>query len=173
LLERKGIHHLLEALAKPQPLNVKLIIAGTGSFEPELRALAVELGLSDRVEFLGFVRRDQLPDVYRMGDMFVLPSQTESFGLVFAEAMACGLPIIATRVGGIPDLVRDGTDGLLTDPADVPALRSSIETLLGDAELRRQFGRSARERVERDYSWRSVAEQYLATYQACLTKVAD
>ena len=169
LLERKGIHHLLEAIAKPSPLPVTLTIVGTGSYEEELRRICAELDLNDRVNFTGFIRRDELPELYRRYDVFALPSQTESFGLVFAEAMSCGLPIMGTFVGGIPELVRHETDGILVNPAKPGEIRESLETMLNNPEKRIAMGIAARQRIEEKYSWRVIAEQYLECYQKVLS----
>ncbi len=169
LLERKGIHHLLEAIARPDPLPVTLTIVGTGSYEDELRKICTELGLDDRVDFTGFIRRDELPELYRQHDVFTLPSQTESFGLVFAEAMSCGLPILGTFVGGIPELVRHETDGILVNPAQPGEIRESLEKMLNNPEKTIAMGVAARQRIEEKYAWRVIAEQYLACYQNVLS----
>ena len=169
LLERKGIHHLLEAIAKPSPLPVTLTIVGTGSYEEELRRICAELDLNDRVNFTGFIRRDELPELYRQYDVFALPSQTESFGLVFAEAMSCGLPIIGTFVGGIPELVRHEIDGILVNPAKPGEIRESLETMVNNPEKRKAMGVAARQRIEEKYSWRMIAAQYLECYQKVLS----
>ena len=173
LLERKGIHHLLEAIAKPDPLPVTLTIIGTGSYEGELRRICTELGLNDRVNFLGFVRREELPEHYRQHDLFTLPSQTESFGLVFAEAMSCGLPILGTFVGGIPELVRHGTDGILVSPAEPGKIRESLETILNNPEKRIAMGLAARQRIEEKYAWRMIASKYHERYLEVLSTSKD
>ncbi len=165
LLERKGIHHLLEAIAKPDPLPVTLTIVGTGSYEELLRKKCAELALNDRVNFTGFVRRDELPALYRQHDVFALPSQTESFGLVFAEAMSCGLPILGTFVGGIPELVRHETDGFLVNPAQPGEIREALGKMLTNPEKTMAMGIAARQRIEEKYSWRIIARQYLECYQ--------
>jgi glycosyltransferase involved in cell wall biosynthesis len=169
LLERKGIHHLLEAIAKPTPLPVTLTIVGTGSYEDKLRKTCTELGLDDRVKFTGFIRRDELPELYRQHDVFTLPSQTESFGLVFAEAMSCGLPILGTFVGGIPELVRHEIDGILVNPAQPGEIRESLETMLNNPEKTIAMGLAARQRIEEKYAWRIIAEQYLECYQKVIS----
>jgi len=169
LLERKGIHHLLEAIAKPDPLPVTLTIVGTGSYEDELQKVCTELGLNDRVKFTGFIRRDELPELYRQHDVFALPSQTESFGLVFAEAMSCGLPILGTFVGGIPELVRHETDGILVNPAQPGEIRESLKKMLNDPEKTIAMGIAARQRIEEKYAWRVIAEKYLECYQKVLS----
>lgn len=168
LLERKGIHTILEALAKPSRLPVQLQIIGTGPYEARLRELVNELHLADRVSFLGFVPNEKLPAYYRSADIFVLPSATESFGLVFAEAMACGLPIIASNVGGIPETVRDGIDGLLCPPDDPMALRGNLVRLMSDFGAREEISQSQRQRILRYYPWEHIAERYAELYRSVL-----
>ena len=154
LLERKGVHHLLEAIARPSPLNVTLQIVGTGSYEQELRDKTSELGLSDRVSFAGFVHSDELPELYRAADLFVLPSLTESFGLVFAEAMSCALPVVATVVGGIPELIRSGVEGILVEPGHPEQIRAALEQLLSDRTTLIELGRAGRRPDPRSVSGR-------------------
>lgn len=168
LLERKGIQTVLEACAKPTILPVELRIVGTGPFEGELREMVREFGLEDRVQFLGFVPNDELPAHYRESDIFVLPSETESFGLVFAEAMSCGLPIAASNVGGIPETVRDGIDGLLCPPGEPISLRENILRLTSNIDTRKEISHSQRERVLEQYTWDQIAERYAAVYRAVL-----
>lgn len=168
LLERKGIQTILEACAKPTILPVELRIVGTGPFETELREMVKAYGLEDRVRFLGFVPNEELPSHYRRSDIFVLPSETESFGLVFAEAMSCGLPIAASNVGGIPETVRDGIDGLLCPPGDPLALRENILRLASSIETRKEISHSQRERILERYTWDKIAARYADVYQAVL-----
>jgi glycosyltransferase involved in cell wall biosynthesis len=168
LLERKGVHHLLEAIARPTELNVELRIVGSGSYEQELRRVTEELGLMDRVTFEGFVSPDKLPDLYREADLFVLPSQTESFGLVFAEAMACALPVVATHVGGIPELIRSGKEGILVEPNNPSHIRAALEDLLSDASRLIEMGNAGRRRIEEQYTWDRIAQRYLEIYQRSL-----
>lgn len=168
LLERKGIQTILEACAKPSVLPIELRIVGTGPFETELRDMVKAYGLEDRVRFLGFVPNEELPDHYRRSDIFVLPSETESFGLVFAEAMSCGLPIAASNVGGIPETVRDGIDGLLCPPGDPLALRENILRLASSIETREEISHSQRERILERYTWDKIAARYADVYRAVL-----
>ena len=168
LLERKGIHTILEAIAKPTPLPVELKIIGTGPYEAELRELVDQLGLGSRVHFLGYVPNEELPAYYRRSDIFVLPSATESFGLVFAEAMSCGLPIAASNVGGIPETVRDGIDGLLCSPDDPPSLRENIIQLMSSADAREDISNSQRQRILEHYPWEHIAARYADVYRAAL-----
>ena len=168
LLERKGIHTILEACAKPTELPVELQIIGTGPYEAELRELVDDLGLQDRVTFLGYVPNEELPRHYRRSDIFVLPSATESFGLVFAEAMSCGLPIVASNVGGIPETVRHGIDGLLCPPDDPVALRKNIIELMSSADARKDISQSQRQRILQHYPWEHIAARYAAVYRSAL-----
>jgi glycosyltransferase involved in cell wall biosynthesis len=168
LLERKGIQTILEACSHPTLLPVELQIVGTGPYEATLRQMVKDLGLADRVTFLGFVPNDALPAYYRRSDIFVLPSETESFGLVFAEAMSCGLPIAASNVGGIPETVRDGIDGLLCPPGDSKSLRKNIQRLISNIDERREMSSSQRQRILRHYPWEHIAARYADVYRSVL-----
>jgi glycosyltransferase involved in cell wall biosynthesis len=161
LLERKGIQTILEACAKPTQLPVMLQIVGTGPYEDELRAMVDWLGLGDRVEFLGYVPNEELPRYYRKSDIFVLPSETESFGL----------PIAASDVGGIPETVRDGIDGLLCPPGDPAKLRENIIQLMSSSETRKEISDSQRQRILEHYPWEHIAARYADVYRETLGPV--
>ena len=164
LLERKGIQHLLEAIASPVALDVSLKIIGTGSYEDSLKSQTAELGLEERVTFAGFIDSDSLPEHYREADLFVLPSQTESFGLVFAEAMASGLPVIATKVGGIPELIRSGTEGILVSPASAGEIREAQEYFINNREALSEMGLAGRRRIGEKYTWSTSAGAFAGRY---------
>ena len=165
LVERKGLQHLLEAIALVRhEVDLRLVIAGTGNYEEDLRGLANELAVSDIVEFLGYQPRESLPELYRDSDLFVLPSMAESFGLVFAEAMSSGLPVIGGRTGGVPELLGD-ENGILVEPGDVDGLATAIRDLAEDPEHRQSMGIANRKRVVESYSWREVARKYLQIYR--------
>ena len=168
LLERKGISVIIEACAKPEPLPIELTIVGTGSYEETLRKRVHAMDISDRVRFTGYISNDELPFLYQNMDAFVLPSETESFGLVFTEAMSCELPILASNVGGIPETVRHGIDGLLCPPGRPDLLRANIESMINDRSARIEMGKSGRRRILDKYTWHKVAEQYLETYESIL-----
>jgi glycosyltransferase involved in cell wall biosynthesis len=168
LLKRKGIGVIIEACAKPEPLPVELTIVGTGPHEETLRANVDAMGIGDRVRFMGYVPNDELPELYRTMDVFVLPSETESFGLVFTEAMSCELPILASDVGGIPETVRHGIDGLLCPPGCPELLRANIEWMIENPDGRIGMGKSGRSRILERYTWNKVAKRYLDTYKAVL-----
>lgn len=168
LLERKGIHVIIEACARPDPLPVELTIVGTGAYEETLRKLVDKMGVGDRVKFAGYVSNNELPNLYKKMDAFVLPSEVESFGLVFTEAMSCELPILASNVGGIPETVRDGRDGLLCPPGRPDLLRKNIESMIENRDSRIEMGKSGRRRILDKYTWDKVAEKYLETYKSIL-----
>lgn len=161
---RKGPHVLLNAFAGIE--DATLVMAGSGEMLPFLKAQARFLGVEDRVHFLGYVPDETLPKLYDMADIFVLPSTTaEAFGIVVLEAMASGVPVIATDVGGIPEIVRSSESGLLVPPGNEFELREAIERLLQNEELREFYGKNGRRAVEEHYSWdvvgRQVVEKYL------------
>lgn len=165
---RKGPHVLLNAFSEIE--DATLVMVGSGELLPFLRAQAKFLGIEDRVKFLGYVNSKMLPKIFGMADVFVLPSITaEAFGIVILEAMASGLPVVATNVGGIPEIIRESESGLLVSPGNELELRNAIEKLLLDDNLREWFGNNGREAVEEKYSWDKVAERIEKTYEEVLS----
>lgn len=146
LSPEKGIADLVEATR-----DLPLVVAGDGP----LRALVPDA--------LGFVAHDELGRLYDEAAVVVLPSLREGLPLAVVEAMAHGRPVVATRVGGIPDLVEDGVTGFLVEPGDRDGLRAALERLLADPQLRRRMGTEARRRVRR-CSWDAVAAETLEAY---------
>src|SRR3990172_640723 len=130
--------------------NVTLRIAGAGELRAELEALSAELNLYDRVQFVGEVRHDQLPDVYRRATMFVQASYHEAQGMAVLEAAACGLPIVGTRVGALADLAPDAA--VATPPGDPILLGQNILTALGDPARQQALGHAAQDRAQKIYS---------------------
>jgi glycosyltransferase involved in cell wall biosynthesis len=133
---RKGIRYLLMAMQKivEQKNSAKLVIIGEGPEKKELEKLAQKLKISANVRFLG--HQESIPKILKSSEMFVLPSVKEAFGLVLLEAMAAQLPIVATGVGGIPEIIDDRKNGLLAEPKDSDALAERILTLLNNKPLR-------------------------------------
>ena len=146
LSPEKGIADLVAAAH-----DLPLVVAGDGP----LRDLVPDA--------LGFVGHDELERLYDEAAVVVLPSYREGLPLAVLEAMAHGRPVVATRVGGIPDLVEDGATGFLVEPGDVDGLRAALLRLLADPELRRRLGNEARRRVRR-CSWEAVAAETLDAY---------
>lgn len=122
-------------------------IVGSGPEEASLRALVRANGIGDRVEFTGTLERSAVRDAMRSATLFFLPSLHEEFGVAAAEAQACGLPVVATRVGGIPEVVEDGESGMLLAAGDVDAMARALGTLLADPALRAEMGANGRARV--------------------------
>ena len=165
LVERKGLRDLIRALALLERHRFELEIVGTGPDEQELRALAAELGVAGEVSFVGALDRSGVARRYRAADLFTLPSTSEAFGNVFAEALASGLPIVGTTVGGIPDLVEHGVNGLLVPPGDPAALAGAIRTLAGDPHRRMEIGRRNRLKAESLLDWDRITARYLTVYR--------
>jgi glycosyltransferase involved in cell wall biosynthesis len=142
-----------------------LRVVGDGPIEDELRRLCNDLGLGDRVEFTGYRSPAELEGIYAASDIFVLSTHSEAFANVVLEAMSWGLPVVSTRVGGCPEVIDDGFNGLLVEPGDIPAMANAITRLLDDAELRRSFGARNRERIRSSFSWMGVAAEYEMLYE--------
>lgn len=141
LVPAKGLETGLRALAAVP--DVTLAIAGDGPDRPALERLARELTIDGRVRFLGSVSRDAVLRLFRAGDASVLPSDWENFPHTVVEALAVGCPVIATTVGGVPEVVVDGENGLLVPAGDVAALAAAIERFFSDAELRTRLAAAA------------------------------
>lgn len=154
LTPAKGQHLLLQACAQLRDWGheLRLVLVGTGPDEPSLRALTQALGLQDQVTFTGAQNQDQVRAWYRVCDVFALPSFAEGVPVVLMEAMASALPCVTTRITGIPELIRDGIDGLLVTPADVQELADSLASLKEDPELRCELGQAGRRRVAQAYN---------------------
>ena len=165
---KKGICYLLEAL----PLlkgGVKLTIVDRGAPENEYAPrLVKEYGLEEMVTFTGYLSADDLARRYSAAEIAVTPSTYEGFGFPAAEAMACGIPVVATNAGALPEIVKDGQTGILVPPRDPYALASAIKLLLSDEPLRRRMGEAGRERVKRCFTWEQAAKATLEVYQEVL-----
>lgn len=172
LEEQKGIAHLLEAMPAviARHPDAALAVAGTGSLETALRARARELGLSGHVRFLGGYA--QLTAFYPLLDAFVLPSLWEGLPLCLLEAMSLSLPIVATAVGGVPDLLRDGRDARLVPPADPAALSAALCALLADFPAAEAMGREARRSFDARYDSSVMVKGYLDLYRRALGEPA-
>ncbi|MFL5918619.1 MAG: glycosyltransferase family 4 protein [Gaiellaceae bacterium] len=147
LSAEKGVLELVEAAR-----GMKLVVAGDGP-------------LRDRVaQARGFVPHDELQRLYRRAAVVACPSRREGFGVACLEAMAHGRPVVATSVGGLRDLVVDGETGLVVPPRDAAALRTALQRLLAEPELRRRLGAAGRERARTQFSWRTVTDATLDAY---------
>ncbi len=160
LIPLKGHDYTLRALKVlnekyPDKFCMKLL--GRGYLEQELKALAVELGIDDIVEFEGYIPYSELANEVRKGDVFVLPSYYEALGCVYLEAMASGLPSIGCKNNGIDEIIEDGVDGFLIDVKNVNQIVTSVEKLI-DKEVRTKMAKKAREKVESSYTWNDSAK---------------
>jgi glycosyltransferase involved in cell wall biosynthesis len=142
-----------------------LRIAGDGSKRVELESLAKNLRIEKKVEFLGFLRFAEVPAFFSGLDIYCAPSLAESFGVAALEASSCALPVVASRVGGLPEVVDDGRTGLLVEPGDEIALAGALRSLLLDADLRSRLGSAGRSFVQERYSWPSCVDRVMAIYE--------
>ena len=151
LSPEKGIEDLLTVAE-----GLQLVVAGAGPLRPQVP------------QALGMLPREELSRLYGQAAVVVFPSRRDGFPVACAEAMAHGRPVVATAVGGLPDMVVDGETGLLVPPGDPRALRAAIDRLLADADLRRRLGAAARERIASLSSWERVIDDTLAAYDTAV-----
>lgn len=173
---RKGLDDLVRAmkLVETRVRHARLIVVAKAGFRGTdhwraYESLARSLGLANKIDFRESVDQETLLGLYSDCDVLALPSRNEGWGLVLMEAMACGKPVVATRVGGIPELVDNGTEGILVEAGDVKGLAESITNLLNDPELRARMGRAGKRRVK-DFSWDSTAKVVLREYERALQR---
>jgi glycosyltransferase involved in cell wall biosynthesis len=172
LSEEKRHVDLFEAFAflSKRFTNIKLLIVGDGPLRSRLEALARRLGIGDRAKFVGFQK-----DVHRylsIMDIFVLPSRTEGAGIAIVEAMLWGLPVVASRVGGIPEIVGEQVAGLLFDPGDVGQLISALTQLIENPEKRKIFGENGRKKAYLSFHPDKFIDSHYQLYRALLNQKA-
>lgn len=166
LISRKQPDLAIESLAVADREDVELLIAGTGRLEPDLEDLARECGVADRVHFLGYVPDEALPTLYSSVDATLFTSNYEGFGLVFMESLASGTPVIGTPVGGIPDIIEDGTTGYICS-RDPSAFAARIKELSDNPTKLQTMSTAARGAVE-GYGWVDVAARVERVYEELL-----
>ncbi len=171
MIERKGYDDLIRALALiPRDLNVRLTMVGEGLERPRLEALCRELGVAERVTWLSGIPDAELARLYDTCNVFVHPSivdrtgDTESVGTVLMEAMSHARPIVATNVGGIPDVIRDGETGLLVPEKNPQALADAIARVLCDDALAQRLGAAARESIQARIDWDKSVDDIVRIY---------
>jgi len=166
LVPEKGQALLLEAIARLRAagLDLQITIIGDGPTHASLEAMARSLDLSDRIQFRGAVAHDEVEAELRRSDIFCLPSFAEGVPIVLMEAMAMELPVVASHVMGIPELVRDRVDGYLVRPGSVDDLTAALKELAGDERLRLNVGRAAREGVVERFELHQSARELRALY---------
>ncbi|MEK7521066.1 MAG: glycosyltransferase family 4 protein, partial [Patescibacteria group bacterium] len=161
LVPKNGVDVLIKAagLLKNEIPDLKFLIAGSGWQEEELKKTAKESGVENGVEFLGGVAPEKIPGLLAEADIFVRASRSEGLGNSFLEAMAAGLPVIGTPVGGIPDFLKDGETGLFAKVGDAEDLARKINLLLTNERLRNQIAATGQKLVWENYSWDKIARK--------------
>ena len=175
LAEKKGVKYLIEAM---QWIDAELLIAGDGPLREALVQETARLKLTDKVRFLGAMSHEELPRVYASADIFAAPSVTardqdkEGFGLVILEAMASGLPVVASRSGGITDLIQDGWNGLLAEEKDSRDLAVNINRLFTEPELYSKLVENMKDTVQK-YSYTQVGKAYAEIIRSSMASRTD
>ncbi len=173
LEERKGHRYLLEAIAtvnraRDEASRIKCAIAGDGAMRDELANLARDSGIANDILFLGMLADSrQLLDAI---DAFVFPSLKEGLGVALLEAMACGLPVIASRAGGVIDVVEDAHNGVMVSPGDALPIANAIEALANNVARRAEFGTAARRQIVKNFSMDAMTRKTIDLYRACLAR---
>ncbi|MFH1029735.1 MAG: glycosyltransferase family 4 protein [bacterium] len=176
LVKKNGVEDLIRGLKEIEKLEIKkfspeagggikLLIAGTGKLENKLKKLVASLKLQNKVIFLGHIGHDELPKYLWASDIFCRPSLTEGFGNVFIEAMAAGVPVVATPVGGIPDFLVDGETGIFCKVENPKSIAECVIRLLSDQDLYAKIAKNGRRLVEERYDWENIAFQMRGIYK--------
>ena len=171
LYKHKGFDLLINAFSclVEKQYDINLIIAGTGLEKTSLEKFAKLLKIENKIIFYGAANGKEKIKLFNECEFFVLPSRIEPFGIVNLEAMAAGKAIVATRTGGVPEIVKDGVNGILVEPYNNKALAEGMMRLLDNKELRERLGRNGRKMVEDPkFSWDNITEQYIDTYKKVL-----
>ncbi|MEO7860656.1 MAG: glycosyltransferase [Nitrospirales bacterium] len=160
----KGIPYLLQAakILLQRGANVKVLIVGGGSIRQDLTAQTHQLGIADNVVFLG--HREDTEALLHAMDIFSLPSLSEGIPMALLEAMAASRAVVASRVGGVPEIIEDGIEGFLVEPMDVISLAERCRRLIESPEVSRKMGEQARKRIERDFSATAMADRVVSVY---------
>ncbi len=163
----KGLRYLLEAVAEiHREREIRLVVIGKPKTDGVIERLVAELSLGDAVRFTGRISQEEFARYYAEATMAVIPSLYEGFGMPAGEAMACGVPVISTSGGALPEVVGDA--GILVPPADKPALREAILALLNDPERRRRLGEAGLARVKNSLTWRHAAQKTVEVYREAM-----
>jgi 1,4-alpha-glucan branching enzyme len=166
LVEKKGVKVAVQALAtlSRRGKRVQLVIAGDGPQRAQLEQEAHELGIASHITFLGSVPHETVRRLMRESRFVVVPSYWEAFGMVCVEAMAEARAVVATRTGGIPEIVLDGTTGILVEPDDAESLANGIARLFDDPAGADEMGRRGRARVLAHFTWDRMVDGYVRAY---------
>ena len=162
LVDGKGLENLLEAIAilKSQNLEFNCLIFGSGPLEEKLKKMAEDLGIAEKIKWRGFMPYNKVPEALAQIDIFIYPSWHEGFGRSIMEALAMEKAVVATRVGGIPDLIKDGENGFLVEPHKPEMLAQKIKELMENKELREKFGKTGHEWVAKNFEWNDGIKKF-------------
>jgi glycosyltransferase involved in cell wall biosynthesis len=170
LAAQKDVVSLVEAFAKLDAPGASLVIVGDGPDRPNVERAVAASRRADRIRMTGFVAHDRVPTILAGLDVLVLPSRYEELGSVLVEGLRAGVPIVATAVGGIPEIVRPGETGLLVPPGDPATLAAAVDRLLTDRALAAALATGAR-RASAAYGWDELARSVLSVYRAAAARV--
>jgi len=169
LVDGKGLEDLMIAISRlcqgySGQANFKVLIFGHGLLEEKLKKMAEDLNIADKIEWRGFVSYNKVPEALSQIDIFVYPSWHEGFGRSIMEALAMGKAVVATRVGGIPDLINDGDNGFLVEPHNPAELAGKSKELLENPELRIKFGKAGRKWVSKNFEWSDGIKKFASLF---------
>ncbi len=163
LVEKNAVDDLIKSIKELKIINyelpIKLLILGTGEKEKALKNLTKDLELEKEIIFLGHIFHNELPKYLAISDIFIRPSLSEGLGNSFLEAMAVGLPVIGTPVGGIPDFLEDGKTGIFCQPKNPKSIADKIKLLLSDNNLRQTIIENGRKLAKEKYNWNIIARE--------------
>jgi glycosyltransferase involved in cell wall biosynthesis len=172
LYHRKGLEILLHSIVAvlAEFNDVQFVISGTGFKKKELslRQLAKDLKIEDHVKFLGYVPDERLPFLYSASDIFVLPAIYENFPFAILEAQSSGLPVISTKVGGIPEFLVNNENGFIIEPGNSLQLSQRLLEILQNPELAKKMGKQGRNLTEKNLNWQLITKQVVDLYQNLL-----
>jgi glycosyltransferase involved in cell wall biosynthesis len=166
LYQKNGVLFLAQAIANLGHPSLHLVVAGDGSDRMEFESIISRAGLDDNVHMLGGVANSKMPDIYRACDVAVLPSLMEATSIAGLEAMACGLPLIGTNVGGIPVILEDRKNGLLVEPKSPEQLANALDEMIKNAAESKVMGDHSRKRAVEEFSWHSIAIETIKVYNS-------
>lgn len=176
MVEKKGFRYLIEAIPLLNQKDVVCVIGGTGPLQDDLKRLVRRLGLQEKVLFPGWIANNELPLWMNEADVIVVPSivdrnrDTETLGIVAVEGIACGKPVIASRVGGLVDVVKHNFNGFLVKQKSPKELASKLALLLKDKRLCKKLSANARKHAEQNYSWNRTVDRTIEVYKELLGK---
>jgi len=166
LTYKKGLFDLLKCATLLRMTNISFVLAGEGELYAKLRKQVRDIGLQDRIRFEGHVNTKDLIRLYQNASVFVFPSYYEGLPTAILEAMSVGLPVVATHVGGIRDVIKDGENGISIPPGAPERMAEAISVLIQDRELRKELGRNARRTIEESYTWDRVTDRLENCYSS-------